>query len=302
MYWYIIAAVIILLLLCVLIRLRAVYKVRHLPLCRKLDLLREISEPFGFLYDHKEDIFTSAPDAWQKDFGYGSLYDQTAPLFHMILDSEPVYFDYHGNTWLIQFWKGQYGINTGAEVGVYRANGLVPPAQRAKTLYFGVPMEESPKISYRLVEKGSSIFHVSQKSWWVTGFSMGRFSDRAFLHMPVCLTFPNEEMLRAFVEGMLEAGYCRCDLSVCSPCVSFCFTVPKTPSQPLISPGKIARIQKKNAFLTHLFLFVTKPFTTTLDRLIYLRFSLPFVFARIVSMKKWRKWHFPRKKGRRHGC
>ena len=39
----------------------------------------------------------------------------------MIIDAYPVYFDYQDKTWMIEFWRGQYGINTGAEIGVYHA-------------------------------------------------------------------------------------------------------------------------------------------------------------------------------------
>ena len=33
----------------------------------------------------------------------------------MVFETLPVYFDYAGKTWLIQIWKGQYGICTGCE-------------------------------------------------------------------------------------------------------------------------------------------------------------------------------------------
>lgn len=301
MYWYIIAAAIFLLLILLCLRLYMIRKVRRLPLCQKLALINEVSRPFGFVYDCKEDIFTSDSDAWQKEFGYSAFYDQAAPLFHIITDCEPIYFDYRGNTWLIEFWKGQYGINTGAEVGIYRANRRIPPEERSRTFFFGVPKDEAPKVSYRLLYDCDSLFTVSQKSWWVTGFAMGRFSNPEQLRMPILLTFPNDEMARAFLDGMMEAGYCRCDLSVCSPCVSFCFRAPKTPPPYAAHPRRTRRIQKKNAFLVRLFLLVTRPFTSTLDRLVFLRLHLPFAFTRIICMKKWRSWHFPKKTRCCHG-
>ena len=33
----------------------------------------------------------------------------------MVFETLPVYFDYAGKTWLIQIWKGQYGICTECE-------------------------------------------------------------------------------------------------------------------------------------------------------------------------------------------
>ena len=41
----------------------------------------------------------------------------------MIIDCEPINFEYNGKKWLIEFWKGQYDLTTGCEIGVYKAVG-----------------------------------------------------------------------------------------------------------------------------------------------------------------------------------
>ena len=76
----------------------------------------------GFIYNSEKNVFYSAKNAWQKNFGYCHLYDVCAPILHMIIDTEPVKFYYNKRNWLIVFWKGQYGITTGGEVGVYSTN------------------------------------------------------------------------------------------------------------------------------------------------------------------------------------
>ena len=86
---------------------------------KKLQEINHVLAPFGFAYDPSKDIFYSLENAWQKEFGYGKLYDDLAPLMNMAIDCEPIYFDYDGKKWLIEFWKGQYGITTGAEIGLY---------------------------------------------------------------------------------------------------------------------------------------------------------------------------------------
>ena len=106
--------------------------------------------PFGFEYQISQDIFVTRLDAWQRDYGYRSLYDRASPLLGMAFDCEPVYFDYQGKTWLLEFWKGQYGINTGAEIGIYRADTLLSPAQRPYTLFHTVPDEELPVFELEL--------------------------------------------------------------------------------------------------------------------------------------------------------
>ena len=52
-----------------------------------------------------------------------------APRFQMVFDSLPVYFNYRGRTWLIEFWKGQYGINAGGEIGIYHCDRLLSESE-----------------------------------------------------------------------------------------------------------------------------------------------------------------------------
>ena len=101
-------------------------KIRRMCAAEKIQLLNELAEPFGFCYVPCEDVFTSREDAWQRKQGYEALYDRAAVGAGMVFDALPIYFDYAGETWLIEFWKGQYGINTGGEVGVYHAGKVVP--------------------------------------------------------------------------------------------------------------------------------------------------------------------------------
>ena len=84
-------------------------------------LNRELAEA-GFAYDRKEDIFYSLMDCWQREMGYCQLYDEGSSLFNMVMHCEPVRFSYAGKRWMIELWKGQYGITTGAEVGIYNTD------------------------------------------------------------------------------------------------------------------------------------------------------------------------------------
>src|SRR5690554_5362892 len=79
-------------------------------------------EPYGFAYDPYKDLFYSNLDAWQRDKGYCRLYDEAAAPLSMIMDCEPIYFEYDNKRWLIQFWKGQYGMTTKVEIGVYNTD------------------------------------------------------------------------------------------------------------------------------------------------------------------------------------
>ena len=73
----------------------------------------------GFAYDLKNDLFYSVMDCWQREMGYCRLYDEGSADFNMVMHCEPVCFTYNGKRWMIELWKGQYGITTGAEIGIY---------------------------------------------------------------------------------------------------------------------------------------------------------------------------------------
>ena len=82
---------------------KIIKKICCMPKKEKCDFLNERVAPLGYCYDCHQDIFTSTQDAWQKKYGYGSIYDRVAPFFNMIFDYKPIYFNYDGKTWLIEF-------------------------------------------------------------------------------------------------------------------------------------------------------------------------------------------------------
>ncbi len=135
-----------LLILAVVHRVRAKKKVLALTPGERVRLLNELAEPFGFAYLPSEDIFTSRLDAWQRDKGYEAKYDTMAVGAGMVIDAFPVYFNYEGRTWLVEFWKGQYGINTGGEVGIYHAKGVIPPHAYHTVHFEAVSDAELPRI------------------------------------------------------------------------------------------------------------------------------------------------------------
>ena len=76
----------------------------------------------GFKYDPEQDILYSRRDALQRKAGYTYLYDVVAPeTTSANIHCEPIRFVFDARKWMIELWKGQYGIETGAEIGVYVA-------------------------------------------------------------------------------------------------------------------------------------------------------------------------------------
>lgn len=276
-------------------RKRIICKIRCMDFCEKLCLLNNLAEPFGFSYLPVQDVITTETDAWQKNFGYRYLYDQSASRFNMVFDCEPFYFDYNGRTWLIEFWKGQYGINVGGEVGIYYSDTIVPPEEYRQTLFHGVSDDDMLFISMTMTYNGSPLFFVCRDHWWLTGFCTGIFCNPEDLEMDVSITFPCRNMLERFVESLLNAGYEQNEICICGLTVSLSFSVPHA-QQPRFSHRLWTHIsQFQNRIFCKLYNAVSRPFTRTMDRILYLYFFLPFSVRRLFLFRKNRRQKFNRK-------
>ena len=277
-------------------------KICHMEFCDKLELLNDLAAPFGFCYCPAQDIMTSRTNAFQKKFGYCSLYDKSAMQFNMVFDCEPVYFDYDNHTWLLELWKGQYGINLGAEMGIYRADAIVAPEQYARTVFSAVPENEMLPLSMKLNYKGKHLFSIRHTHWWLTGFRMGSYCEPEDLVLEAAVIFPNEEMQKAFAESLCHMGYNECDLNICCNRVSFSFSIPHTRQPRLVHRIVPAVSQWENRVFGNLYKFVTRPFKCTMDRILYLYFFLPAAFRHMLLFKRNRKQKLHRgHKGRKDG-
>lgn len=272
-------------------------KIRCTPVLSKLCRLNEIVRPFGFEYLLSQDIFTSRMDAWQREFGYCEAYDRCAVRFNMVLNYKPVYFDYKGCTWMIELWKGQYGINTGAEIGIYRADSLIPKIHRSSAWFHTVPDDELPFFEMTLYEGTSPLYRVAQRHWWLTGFRMGHYCEPEALLLKVNITFPSSEMSHAFRRGINDCGCDFSNLCFCGQQVSFDYGIPRPADEPAAYSCRLPRQTRKkrhirakfaqweNRIFLRLYRHVTKPFTTTMDQLLYLYEYLPAAFRHMLHIR-----------------
>lgn len=263
-------------------------KVCRMCTAEKLQILQELAEPFGYYYLPEEDIFTTRIDAWQRLAGYEAFFDRAAEHFNMVFDAWPVYFNYEGRTWLIELWKGQYGINTGAEIGIYHANGIVAEKERKKTHFHAAENCEMPGISYCLEKNGKTLLCVKRLHWWLAAFRMGEFSRPSDLSLTASLHFRERCQAERFYEALTESGQPRCNYRLrCnevyvrmdfSPRLCWCRRICR------------AYVQRKNRICCKLYCFVTRPFCNTVDRMLYLYFLLPRCFRRMMRMpRRWKR-------------
>ncbi len=171
---------------------------------------------FGFKYSTKDKCFITAEDAWQRQYGYNEIYDESAPVLAITYDTIRVYFDYDGLQWMIQYWKGQYGlVLVGAEIGIYNR-----PASSTPSTHYNCADDETKLLQsmnvYRCETSSSNEFSLifsrsPSYTWWCTGFVPGTLAFAKYnvdadytnrLRVDSKLTLKTPEMAQAFIEGL----------------------------------------------------------------------------------------------------
>lgn len=159
----------------------------------------------GFEYCPEKDIICSTYHNAQRLAGYCRAYDETAPAIFSVIDCEPIYFLYDGYEWMLELWKGQYGIETGCEAGIYYRKSNQPETAEEKItgrMYQCVSDEHMLNMAFSLRKGGEELFSRDwTKHWWLTGFHWGVFSEPEELQMLFSVRFPNHEMQQAFIYG-----------------------------------------------------------------------------------------------------
>lgn len=248
-------------------------------------------EPFGFAFDPDNGDFYSIMYPWQRQFGYCSIYDEAAPALSLIYDTEPIYFDYNGKHWLIQFWKGQYGITTGGEIGVYNTtkDEMNIPGLFKGRFYSAVDDEERLEMSFSLVKNGELLTQRSGLHWWLTSFILGEFSYPEELTMYIEINFPTSSMRDSFIEGLIEVGYTNNDFSTRDNTVYIVFDSPYS-RQPYTKTSFTEELmQENNRRNVDLFSKATDSFTNIIDKLYLLRQESPDYYNDILRIGKPKK-------------
>lgn len=247
----------------------------------------KLLKPYGFSYDEYKDLFYSNLDAWQRDKGYCRLYDEAAAPMSMIIDSEPIYFEYHGRRWLIQFWKGQYGMTTGVEIGVYNTSRPDINSEYFKgTFYEAVDDNDLLDMSFTLLKNGKTMMRRRATHWWVTGFKLGEFSQPWELVAYLDIHLKDSTMRNAFVKGLIEAGYSYDELTIIGNTVVLTFDKPRSP-QPYTRTKITDQItQEKNRLLCESYQEMTADYDTMLDKIQAVQEKDPKLLQNLFSLGK----------------
>lgn len=247
--------------------------------------LKDSFEIAGYSYDEKQDVFYSVTEPWQKKFGYCKLYDEATIALNMVVDCEPVYFDYQGKKWMIEFWKGQYALPSGCEIGIYNTKGpdLNIPGFFNGTFYKCADINEYLWMSCTLKKNGKKLFYRAQNHWWLTGFKLGEFCEPHELSMDITITFKDIEMRNAFIKGMQKVGYKQSEIIKFGKSISFVYDKPRNP-QPAARNTQLEEfVQSANKKSCDLYNLLTKDCNTMEEKMKAVRQKSPELYKYILG-------------------
>ncbi len=161
--------------------------------------------------------YTDDKECWQKNFGFNEVYDKFAPITMMYYDTVRTIFNYGGQEWLIQMWKGQYGYCfVGGEVGIYTRN------TGSSGTHFSCADKEdwlNMEMAFVWDEFNDGVYNTIftrpyEKYWWCTGFIVGFpnkniIKTREEFRLVTHITFKNSEMADAFCNAFSANGFKR---------------------------------------------------------------------------------------------
>ncbi len=189
---------------------------------KKNNFLRNLLEDkqiLSYQYSYVDDYYyTNDKDAWQYDYGFGKIYDIVSPYLLLEYDYIRVFFTYEGKDWMLQMWKGQYGlVFYGGEIGIYNREHSDDGVN--EWTFFNCPAEED------WLDMEMTLWHEQldgtwkreftreyDKYWWCTGFKNGHLRQEEpadELRLTGRITFKDAEMTSLVADGLEECGLVR---------------------------------------------------------------------------------------------
>ncbi|MBQ3137553.1 MAG: DUF4474 domain-containing protein [Clostridia bacterium] len=160
----------------------------------------------GYQYNTNGNYYYTSSDPWQRALGYHEIFDVGAGLVTIYMDTMRCKFDYKDQNWMIQFWKGQYGlVFVGHEIGVY-----TKPKSRPGDHYDAASNEDALYMELTGYRDNKEIYHRDYgKYWWCTGFVPGtldNLTDRSELSLKCRITMKDYDMLLGFCDALKSNG------------------------------------------------------------------------------------------------
>ncbi len=171
----------------------------------------------SYKYSYVDDYYyTNDKECWQYNFGFGKIYDIASPYILLEYDYIRVFFTYGDKDWMLQMWKGQYGmIFYGGEIGIYTRKHSEDGV--GEWAMYACPAEEN------WLQMEMTLWHEELNGewtreftreydyyWWCTGFKNGHLRQEEpadELRLTGRITFKDEEMAKIVYDGLKECGF-----------------------------------------------------------------------------------------------
>lgn len=159
----------------------------------------------GFDFSIQDVIIYGTVHAWQRALGFDRLYDLLAnSTLFFNMSTRRFHFDAHGKEWMIQIWKGNYGLaSNGAEIGVYNR-----PKACFGSHYNAADDDEMMMMSLSLYHGDTPLLHCGPTlHWWLSAFKMSKtIYQPKDLTMTFSIEMPDQEMFDAFTAAIKNHG------------------------------------------------------------------------------------------------
>ncbi len=179
------------------------------------DFLEE-KQVLSYQYSYVDDYYyTNDKDAWQYNFGFGKIYDFVSPYILLEYDYIRIFFTYEGKDWMLQMWKGQYGlVFYGGEIGIYtRAHS--EDGINEWTMFDCPAQQDWLKMEMTLWHEdlngnwNREFSRPYDYYWWCTGFKNGHIRQEEpadELRLTGRITFKDATMTGLVASGLAECG------------------------------------------------------------------------------------------------
>ena len=171
----------------------------------------------SYKYSYQDDYYyANDKQSWQKAMGFSKFYDLVAPYALLETDYLRVKFPYGGKDYMIQFWKGQYGLLFyGSEIGIYTKKHS-DKADGTFTLYKCASKDDFLNMDMTLYHDTTGFgTYVRQFTrpydnyWWCTGFKAGHLrveEPASELRLESRITLKDDEMATQFCSALEQCG------------------------------------------------------------------------------------------------
>lgn len=174
----------------------------------------------SYQYSYVDDYYyTNDKEAWQYNFGFGKIYDFVSPYVLLEYDYIRIFFTYEGKDWMLQMWKGQYGmIFYGGEIGIYTRIHS-DEGVGFWTMFRCAAEEDWLQMEMTLWHEelnGEWTREFTREYdyyWWCTGFKNGHLRQEEpadELRLTARITFKDEEMTKLVSDGLVDCGFDKC--------------------------------------------------------------------------------------------